>query len=92
MEVPAGTLFAELLAHEFEHVLEQIEGVDLAALAASSGAARQVEAGVFESERARAAGRAVAGELYGTDVPVIGGIGRGVGRLARRLWRALRHP
>ena len=58
---------------------------DLAALAASSGAARQVEAGVFESERARAAGRAVAGELYGTDVPVIGGIGRGVGRLARRL-------
>ena len=55
-----------LLAHEFEHVLEQLDGVDLAAMAARSGTGvRQVShAAGFETERAIAVGQQVAGEVF----------------------------
>lgn len=54
--------FVELLAHELEHVVEQIERVDLAALA-RAGVATQDAFGRFETVRARDAGRAAASEV-----------------------------
>ena len=60
--VPPGTDFIELLAHELEHVVEQIEGVDLTALT-RTGAASLDASGVFETVRARDAGRAAALEV-----------------------------
>lgn len=59
--------FVELLAHELEHVVEQIERVDLAALARSGLASRDA-AGVFETARARDAGRAAAREVEQADL------------------------
>ena len=56
-----------LLAHEFEHILEQLDGVDLAAMAARSGTGvrRLPRSPGFETERAIATGRQVAGEFFG---------------------------
>ena len=52
-----------MLAHEFEHVLEQIEGLNLRTLSRVKGSGvREVENAVFETERAQAAGEAVAAE------------------------------
>ena len=54
---------SELLAHEFEHILEQIEGLDLRRLARVKGSGvHEVEYAVFETDRAQAAGRVVAAE------------------------------
>ena len=68
VEVPAGNsvLLAELVAHEFEHILEQLDGVNLAEWAGRSGVYRvgaNVRDGPFETERARQMGRVVAGEF-----------------------------
>ena len=53
-----------MLAHEFEHILEQIEGLDLPTLSRVKGSGvREVEYAVFETERAQAAGEAVAAEV-----------------------------
>jgi hypothetical protein len=60
--VPSDVNFVELLAHELEHVVEQIEGVDLAALERVGRATEDAE-GVFETVRARDAGRAAASEV-----------------------------
>ncbi len=55
--------FVELIGHEFEHVLEQIEGVNLARLVAeNNGQAQSPESGVFETVRALKAGRKVKAE------------------------------
>ena len=66
---PASQEFAELLAHELEHVTEFIEGVDFKALAQStdSGIVQCGIAGSFESVRAQQAGRAAAAEINGAD-------------------------
>jgi hypothetical protein len=55
----------ELLAHELEHIIEQLDGVDLAAMAKRRGTGVWTisDAGYFETERARAVGRQVADEL-----------------------------
>lgn len=57
--------YSEYIAHELEHVLEQIDGVDLPTAAASGvrgvHAARDAEA--FETNRAIAVGRLVAHEV-----------------------------
>jgi hypothetical protein len=55
----------ELLAHEFEHIIEQLDGVDLAAMARrrDTGVRLIGESGVFETDRARSVGRQVAEEL-----------------------------
>jgi hypothetical protein len=55
---------SEYLAHEIEHVLEQIEGVDLtSAVAKGVRGARRIDGGrTFETDRATAVGRLVAGE------------------------------
>lgn len=54
----------EVLAHEFEHIIEQLDGVDLASLAKSATASvRRTDADRFETERAIAAGRQVVREI-----------------------------
>lgn len=59
--------YAELLGHEFEHVLEQMDMVDLTGPADQGGGARLWD-GAYETDRARRAGVAVALEagLRGT--------------------------
>ncbi len=56
--------FAEMLAHEFEHVLEQVEGVRLDALAGkhATGVSKFSD-GAFETDRAHQVGRAAAVEV-----------------------------
>ena len=76
MMSPEGHLYAvvhlgptaaneELLAHEFEHIIEQLDGVDLAAMAKRNGTGVRTtgESGCFETDRARAMGRQVASEI-----------------------------
>jgi hypothetical protein len=67
VEVPYGdaVTVVELVAHEFEHILEQLDGVNLAAWAGRSGVVRVGGSnpdGAFETERALQVGRLVAGE------------------------------
>ena len=72
VEIPVSADFAELLAHEFEHVLEQIERKDLRRLAQTrNSGVRQVARNTFETDRALDAGMAAAGELAacGADRP-----------------------
>jgi hypothetical protein len=52
------------LAHEFEHLVEQIDGVDLATLVADPLQAWQVQIGTFETRRAIRAGEAVSDEVH----------------------------
>lgn len=59
ISIPMTRDFVELLAHELEHVLEQIEGVDLRQRAqARESGVREVAPNVFETTRALEAGRA----------------------------------
>lgn len=63
IEIPMPSDYAELLAHELEHVIEQIEGTDLAARAAMSrSGVEQIGNGVYETARARLAGLSAASE------------------------------
>jgi hypothetical protein len=67
VQVPAGDarLVAELIAHEFEHILEQLDGVDLRRWLGRSGVRRvgaDREGSPIETERAHEVGRIVAGE------------------------------
>jgi hypothetical protein len=63
IHLPPSSDHAELLAHEFEHVLEQIEGVDLRRLArVKDSGVHELEDLVFETDRAQAAGRIVKAE------------------------------
>jgi len=63
VHLPPSSDHAEMLAHEFEHILEQIEGLNLRRLSQVKGSGvREVEYAVFETERAQAAGRLVATE------------------------------
>ena len=66
VQLPPSSDHSELLAHEFEHVLEQIEGLDLQTLARVRGSGvRALQFNVFESDRAQAAGRIVVAETGG---------------------------
>jgi Tol biopolymer transport system component len=59
---------AELIAHEIEHVLEQLDGVDLQAQT-GNGVVWKAGDGAFETRRAIEAGRRVAREITtGSDV------------------------
>lgn len=71
---PSGGIFArvhvslrlnpvEWIAHEFEHVIEQLDGVDLPALAAGHKGVWLSTDKMFETIRAIDAGRAVAAEM-----------------------------
>jgi hypothetical protein len=63
--IGAPSALLELLPHEFEHVLEQLDGVDLASMARlrATGVHRAAAGEPFETERAIAAGRQVAREI-----------------------------
>lgn len=64
VHLPPSSSLTELVAHELEHVLEQIEGLDLQRRAREKqSGVRQVEGGAFETSRAQAAGRLVAAEV-----------------------------
>jgi len=52
----------ELIAHELEHILEQLDGVDLEAQLGSGNVWKR-EDGAFETRRATEAGRRVRGEM-----------------------------
>jgi hypothetical protein len=58
VRISFGQDYHELIAHEFEHVIEQLEGVDLRS-EADHGRAWLVDAHVFETRRASEAGRRV---------------------------------
>ena len=65
VHLPPGTDYSELIGHEFEHLLEQVEGLDLRRLARVRGSGVwSVERELFESDRAQDAGRIVAAEFY----------------------------
>jgi hypothetical protein len=70
IHLPPSSDHAELLAHELEHILEQIEGLDLKSLARvrNSGVHEQDYA-VFETDRAQAAGRIVKAETRRRGAP-----------------------
>jgi len=58
----------ELIAHEFEHIVEQLDGVDLAAQAARPRTGVHAQSGpseMFETVRATRVGLRVAGEMRG---------------------------
>jgi hypothetical protein len=58
---------AEWLAHEIEHVIEQLEGVKLQALAAMSQHVWRTSRDTFETDRAIRAGRAVLDEVRSAE-------------------------
>jgi len=62
IEIANPAELTELLAHEFEHLIEQLDGVELESLSAS-GEARRLDDGAFETRRAVDVGRRVAGEV-----------------------------
>ena len=62
IEIRSASDMSELLGHEFEHLIEQLDGLDLSAMA-RGGEARRLTDGAFETERAIAAGQQVAGEV-----------------------------
>jgi hypothetical protein len=64
IELPMVGDHFELLPHELEHVIEQIEGLDLSRMVAEGdrGVAR-IEHGAYETERARRAGLAAMDEV-----------------------------
>jgi hypothetical protein len=58
----------ELIAHEVEHVCEQIEGVDLRALAGRRDSGVYDIGGHYETQRAIVAGRRVSREVQGLPI------------------------
>jgi hypothetical protein len=89
---PASPDFAELLAHELEHVTEMIERIDFEALSATHGGHHigRLPDGSFESDRATRAGRAAAAEVEAKADPVVSALGRVVSVLGRAFSRAAR--
>jgi hypothetical protein len=68
--IAPGRRQEEWIAHEFEHILEQLEGVDLPALAvAQAGRVWSTGTGMFETARAVEAGRTVLSELHRSPPP-----------------------
>ena len=70
VDVPLNARTLELVAHELEHVLEQVDGVNLAiqaalsrSLTSPSGVAVRLPGGEFETRRAIEAGLRVAAEF-----------------------------
>jgi hypothetical protein len=66
IEIPALDNVVELIAHEIEHVIEQLDGIDLPAHAArkdSSVTELESDETMFETVRARRVGALVASEV-----------------------------
>jgi hypothetical protein len=86
IEIPVPSEYAELLPHEFEHVIESIEGVDRSKLAAAGGQdVMELPDGAFETGRAREAGRTASQEVHGDTDPAVT---RAIRHLSR-IWRAI---
>jgi hypothetical protein len=81
IEIRSTENLTELLGHEFEHVIEQLDGVDLRLLE-SAGEARRLGDGAFETRRAIAAGQRVSNEALDNSPDR-------VRHAAGRVWRAL---
>jgi hypothetical protein len=84
IEIRSAPELTELLAHEFEHLIEQLDGVDLKALA-KAGMAHRLADGAFETARAVAAGQQVAGEVTNNTPDQLVGAGKSVWRALRRV-------
>ncbi len=70
VHLPPSSNHAELVAHEFEHLLEQIEGLNLRRLARVRGSGvHEIEREIFETDRAQAAGRVVNAEFRQLRAP-----------------------
>jgi hypothetical protein len=54
--------YAEFFGHEFEHIVEQIDRVDLEALTARGGGATRLADGAYETRRAHRMGQTIADE------------------------------
>ena len=82
---PASPDFAELLAHELEHVTEFIDRVDFKALARTRGGpgVERRSDGSFESDRALHAGRTAAAEAECATDPAIRAVGHGMSTAIR---------
>lgn len=82
---PASPDFAELLAHEFEHVTEFIDRVDFKTLARTRGGpgVERRSDGSFESDRALQAGRTAAAEAACATDPAIRAVGHGMSTAIR---------
>lgn len=64
VHLPPSNALVELIGHEFEHLLEQIEGLDVKRLARVRGSGvRMLDGPFFETDRAQAAGLLVAAEM-----------------------------
>ena len=63
MEFPAPGDFVEVIGHEFEHAVEQLEGIDLKAMSERCHDAYVTADGAYETIRAIRAGRAVLKEF-----------------------------
>ena len=86
VELPSAVDITELLAHELEHVLEQVEGLDLPALAKDgSSGVQELRRGVYETDRARNAGLAAMREVYGETDRAFSTAVRGVQRAFKAL-------
>jgi hypothetical protein len=66
VRVRAGRESVEVIAHELEHVLERIDGVQLPLDALRRGSGTTVAGGAYETRRATDAGRQVAKEVRRT--------------------------
>jgi hypothetical protein len=84
IEIPSAADVTELLPHELEHVIEQLEGVDLRGLAQrGEQGVVEVRRGMYETARARAAGLQVVREVYAELDPAVSAAVSGVKRLFR---------
>jgi hypothetical protein len=63
VRVRAGRESVEVIAHELEHVLERIDGVQLSLDALRRGSGTTLAGGAYETRRATEAGRRVAKEV-----------------------------
>jgi hypothetical protein len=90
IEIPATADVTELLPHELEHVIEQLEGIDLPGLAQRRAqGVVEIRRGIYETARAQAAGLQVRREVYADVDPAVSAAFGGVKRLFRSF--AARH-
>jgi hypothetical protein len=81
--------YAELLGHEFEHIVEQIDRVDVAALARDGIEASRIGDNTFETRRAARAGRAIARETEQAGRESPDRIRQGLDRVLTAIWRVV---
>jgi hypothetical protein len=86
IEIGNPSELTELLAHEFEHLIEQLDGVELESLS-ERGEARRLDDGAFETRRAVAVGRRVAGEVVDNSPDRVRHVGASVWNALKRAVR-----